>query len=156
MLNTILFEEVQNLRENKWVYVLYAVLLLLPYSFFSLLKSGELDLFSAAFLLFLFIVLVAVSRASLRVKVYTEGIVYRFLGFKGEVLVSAVLKAEVIKLRPIVQFGGYGVRWLGNQVLFATKGDYALALHLNSGKTLYLGTQKPEEMERAIQAWNCA
>jgi hypothetical protein len=63
-----------------------------------------------------------------------------------------VKSAEVRTYSAIWEYGGYGYRYtFGNGRALNVSGDKGLQLELSSGKKLLLGTQKAEELNKALE-----
>ncbi|MGB5272717.1 MAG: hypothetical protein WBN39_01570, partial [Flavobacteriaceae bacterium] len=59
-------------------------------------------------------------------------------------------KAEIIKYR----FVGFGIRLSFKYgTVYNIKGNLGMALHLKDGKKYLIGTQKPEELQKAIASF---
>jgi hypothetical protein len=58
----------------------------------------------------------------------------------------------VRQYKPIWEYGGYGYRYrFGAGTALNVSGNKGLQLILSNGKKLLLGTQKPQELEKAIR-----
>lgn len=85
-----------------------------------------------------------------------DGIYYRFLPFQPrykKISWDRVSKASVRKYHPIAEYGGWGLRLglFGKGQAFNVSGDKGLQLVYDNGKKFLLGTQRPQEMEAALQ-----
>ena len=55
--------------------------------------------------------------------------------------------------RPIVEYGGWGIRWsLRKGRAYNVSGDKGVQLVFKSGKRLLIGSQRAEELEKAIRS----
>ncbi len=63
-----------------------------------------------------------------------------------------IKKAEVIKYNPIRDLGGWGIKTSldRNKKAFNISGKYGLSLELQNGKTIIIGTKKPEEISKIL------
>lgn len=62
-----------------------------------------------------------------------------------------IIQAEVIKYSPIRDYGGWGIRKsFKNGTAYNIKGNQGIKLLLSNQKTLLIGTQKPQEVQRII------
>ena len=58
---------------------------------------------------------------------------------------------EILDYRPVAHYGGWGIRFSPSRGKALTvAGSTGLKLHLKSGKDLLLGTQRREEISRAM------
>ena len=158
MKGKILFEEEQTFV-GTWTWYL-----LLSITAFSLVpgivilatsEEMETGLFSIG-IVFLIMSGVILLHAVMRLQLTVDGsaIYYRFSPFirSERKLQKADIQAiNVRKYRPIWEFGGHGYRFrIGSGRALSVVGKHGLQLILSNGKRLLIGTQKPEELERAI------
>ena len=54
--------------------------------------------------------------------------------------------------RPLLEFGGWGIRWRPGRTAWSIRGNQAAAVTLKSGKQIYVGSQHPQRLAGAIQA----
>lgn len=54
--------------------------------------------------------------------------------------------------RPIVEFGGWGIKWRPSRTAWTIRGNQAAAVTLKSGKQIYVGSEHPQRLAGAIQA----
>ena len=55
--------------------------------------------------------------------------------------------------RPIAEYGGWGIRWSPtNGMAYNVSGNMGVQLELTNGKKLLIGSQRPDELERAIKS----
>ena len=93
-------------------------------------------------------ILVLFAYMRLETKIDAHGISMRYVPFiKKNIPWSEVASAKVVKYG----FVGYGIR-LGSKfgTVYNTKGNKGLALVLQNGKKLCIGTQRPKELEQII------
>jgi hypothetical protein len=66
---------------------------------------------------------------------------------------ASVLVVEVVSVRPIRDYGGWGNRLGrdGERAILA-RGDRGVRIHLAGGGRLLIGSQRPEELARAIDS----
>ncbi|MDH3227573.1 MAG: hypothetical protein OEM67_10870 [Thermoleophilia bacterium] len=65
---------------------------------------------------------------------------------------TEVLSATSIQYRPLVEFGGWGVRGVGKRKAWTARGDRAVSLELTEGRQLLIGSDRPERLEDRIRA----
>ncbi len=64
-----------------------------------------------------------------------------------------VVAMDPVTYRPIREFGGWGIRFArGGKSAWATRGNKALKVELKNGKTVYVGSDKPERLLSRIVA----
>jgi hypothetical protein len=102
------------------------------------------------------IILVLFMFSELETEISDRGVSYKFFPFhwKSRTIVwGDIEKAFIRKYRPIIEYGGWGLRLgiFGNGRLLSVSGNMGLQLILKSGKRLLLGTRKPEELEKVIK-----
>ena len=155
------FYEVQKFRQ-KWLWIL---LLIIPSSMiFKLIKwsQAQEDIFANASHLFiigsyLFVFLLFIF-SRLKTKINKSGIYFRFLPFHykfHEIKWIDVKRAYVRQYDPISEYGGWGLRLglFGKGKAYNTMGDMGLQLELNDGKKILFGTQKPKDIEQALEVF---
>ena len=59
-------------------------------------------------------------------------------------------KAEALTYRPIMEYGGWGIRFGKNGKAYNVSGNKGVLLTLSKGKTILIGSQKHEELSLAI------
>lgn len=90
----------------------------------------------------------------LKTTVTKDRINFRFYPFhlkEQEYSLSDIEKMEVVKYNPIGEYGGWGIRGIGNNKAFNVKGSQGLKIHFKNGSKILLGTQKPQELQKVIQ-----
>ncbi len=60
-------------------------------------------------------------------------------------------EANLRTYRPLAEYGGWGIRGLGKNRALNMSGNKGLQLVFRSGKRLLIGTNKPEDLENALQ-----
>ncbi|NNF33424.1 MAG: hypothetical protein HKN68_04915 [Saprospiraceae bacterium] len=78
-----------------------------------------------------------------------KNIVYRFIPFHRKahsIPWDEVESAEVVKYRPIMEYGGWGIRYGRKGKAYNTKGNKGLEIITKDGKNLLIGTQEPEQL----------
>lgn len=72
--------------------------------------------------------------------------------FRRALSTAGVTRVEVVRYRPLRDYGGWGVRFGrdGERVLNA-RGDRGVRLHLADGSKLLIGSQRPEALAQAVR-----
>lgn len=86
---------------------------------------------------------IAVTRTSVEIRWFPFA--------RRSVDLEQILRAEAVTYRPLRQFGGWGIR-IGTQGAraYSMSGDRAVALTLDDGTQLYLGSLEPAALAGAI------
>jgi len=92
---------------------------------------------------------------NLTVEVRQDGIFYRFFPFQRsfkKITIRQLKNYQVTTCRPIRDYGGWGIRYTlkGNKA-YIIKGNTGVKLEFFSGKHVFIGSQRPEEMFQAIK-----
>jgi hypothetical protein len=113
-------------------------------------------LLSGALLWPAFAVAVVVAVWFLRLKLVTEvrdnGLYICFVWLWPERTIpwDQVRSVETRTYRPIRDFGGWGVRWAARGIVYHARGNRGARMVLASGERVLVGSQRPEELARAI------
>src|SRR5579883_2304075 len=91
--------------------------------------------------------------AKLTVEVGGGEIRVRFFPFlKKAIALSEVVSCESRTYRPILEYGGWGVRYsLRNGWAYNVRGNRGVQLRLKDGKRILIGSQRPEELAEALR-----
>jgi len=104
----------------------------------------------------LVVVLVALlySRAYLDVDVNGEGvtIAFRYLWPARHISFADIVAVEMRRYRPLLDYGGWGVRFGLAGWAYTTGGNLGVKLRLRRGTPVLIGTGRPRELEAAIRA----
>lgn len=89
------------------------------------------------------------------VEVSGEGISYRFPPFirKGKLVRKTdIAEYAIRRYKPVMEYGGWGIRWGGGKTgdAFNVKGNTGLQLRLQNGKKILFGTQRPDALRAAM------
>jgi hypothetical protein len=57
---------------------------------------------------------------------------------------------ETRTYRPIRDFGGWGVRWAARGIVYHARGKHGARLVLASGERVLIGSQRADDLARAI------
>ena len=65
---------------------------------------------------------------------------------------DSIVSLESVRYRPLVEFGGWGVRGAGKKKAWTARGDRAVVVGLKEGRRLYVGSDHPQRLEDAIRS----
>ncbi len=162
--NSVIYKE--NLRfRSGWLWVLLIsidvlILFLLVRSMVDKGLSNEhsnepLGMLIAFIILFWVNLLIASIRLS--IKISEEGLYYRYFPFHSGWRVipwKSVAKVYVRTYNPIIEYGGWGIRWgiMGAGKAYTTGGTYGIQIHFINHQKVLLGTYRPKEAELALKS----
>jgi len=92
--------------------------------------------------------------SELQLEIRDKAIYYRFPVFSSTMKRIGMESLESWEVRRygFFEYGGYGVKHtLKRKTAFIVRGNMGLELKLKDGKTVMIGTQRPEELEIAMQ-----
>ncbi|MEA2095626.1 MAG: DUF6141 family protein [Candidatus Cloacimonadota bacterium] len=152
--------EVQQFRQI-WIWFLIILLAGIAwYSFFQQIIFGKPFGSNPAPDLAMWITLIAVGigiplffySVKLTVEVSKDGIYIRFFPlYTRTVLFRDLKNYEVRQYRPILDYGGWGIRWdSGKGWAYNVSGNRGVQLELANGKRLMIGSQNPEKLAEMI------
>jgi hypothetical protein len=86
-------------------------------------------------------------------EVAPDGVFVRFIPLtKRRIGFEQIVSCEARTYRPILEYGGWGVRFWLSGTAYNVSGNQGVQLRLASGRRLLIGSQRAEELARAIQA----
>jgi hypothetical protein len=103
-----------------------------------------------------FVVSLVVAVWFLRLKMVTEvrdeGLFVDFVWLWPERTIpwDQIRSVEARTYRPIRDFGGWGVRWAARGIVYHARGNRGARLVLASGERVLIGSQRTDELARAI------
>ena len=166
---TAYYKEIQKFTQT-WLWALLGVSLIpsvgfITYGFLSQLLTGipwgdkpmsdvGLTILTVSIWVIMGGILAMFISAELQFEIKDKAIYYRFtiLSPKLKRIGMEDLESWEVRRFGFFEFGGYGVRHkLNKTTAFIVKGRMGLELKLKEGKTIMIGTQKPEEVKKAIQ-----
>jgi hypothetical protein len=106
------------------------------------------------FILLYLIIFILFQSTRLITEIDDREIRYRFYPFQTRfktILRSDIEKMEVITYRPIIDYGGWGVRFGRKGMAYNVSGNIGLLISRKNGKTILIGTQKPDEMKEKLE-----
>ncbi len=101
------------------------------------------------------VALPAVLCLVMRLEVYVgkDALYVRFIPLRSRrIPYEKIVRCEPCAYRPILQYGGWGIRWGGpKNWAYTMRGNRGVRLYLEGGQRLLIGSQAPEELARAIE-----
>jgi hypothetical protein len=110
-----------------------------------------------AVIIFFISIFVLFNVCKLVVNIDRFGIEFRFIPFQRKtrkIEWKLIESFEVRKYKPILEYGGWGIRYGLNGKAYNVKGNMGLQLKLKDGKKILLGTQKPDELKEFLLKMN--
>lgn len=156
-----LFQEKQKFTQ-WWIWLIHISILLIFLSgvYIQIVRKEPFgnNPASDGLLLFIFVILLGLNllflSLNLKTRITNDKIYFKFYPFhttKQEYLISDIQEMKVIKYKPILDYGGWGIRGFGNDKAFNVKGNMGLKILFKDGKKRLIGTQKPEELQQVIK-----
>ncbi len=150
----LLFTEKQKFNQ-WWIWViLISANLINAIIVYQALQSNETNkVMIIVYFIALIVVLILFCLISLTTKITEKEIAIRFFPFhfkERKYLFSEIEKAEVIQYNPIMDYGGWGIRYGIKGKAFNIRGNRGLKLTFKTKRTLLIGTQNPEELKKII------
>lgn len=65
---------------------------------------------------------------------------------------SEIVAMRPVTYRPMMEFGGWGIRGFGKKRAWTARGNRALVLELEGGRELYVGSDHPQRLEERIRS----
>ena len=148
------YYEVQRL-DTIWPLGIFAFAIVSNWVLYFLLRHDDLSFFYVSMAS---IVLVCSFLLMLRLytKVNAEGIHYRFFPFHiswKTILWKDIKVAEMRRFRPLVEYGGYGLRYGKSGYAYILSGNIGLQLDYNDQKKLLIGTNSYQDMQDHIKVY---
>jgi hypothetical protein len=76
-----------------------------------------------------------------------------FAGFRLlHIPIDSIVSVEMTTFRPILDFGGWGMRWNGDMWAYFMSGTEGVIIVTNQGKKCLIGSDIPERLVQVIQA----
>jgi hypothetical protein len=91
--------------------------------------------------------------AKLVTEVRSDGLYIRFYAFHRsfhKIPLENVARFEARTYKPILEYGGWGVRWTMKGKAYNVSGNRGVRLDFKDGKHLLIGSQRPDELAQAI------
>lgn len=107
-------------------------------------------------LVFCVVITLLFLKAKLITELRGDGLYIRFVPFHlsfRKIPLQDVTKVEARTYHPIMEYGGWGIRWnpcIGGRA-YNVSGNRGVRLDFSNGKHLMVGSQRPDELHRAIE-----
>ena len=92
----------------------------------------------------------------LETEVRPEGLYVRFFPIHTQYrkfTADSLSEYYVCKYRPVLEYGGWGIRYSSKGKAYNMSGNKGVQLILKSGKRLLIGSKRPQELAEAINAF---
>jgi hypothetical protein len=102
------------------------------------------------------VVIVFLFSMRLDTEITDEGIYVQFFPFhlhRRFYPKASIQEIYVREYKPILEYGGYGIRYSFSGKAYNVRGKMGLQLKFKDGGKLLIGTQKMEEMEDILKRW---
>ena len=141
-----LFEETQKFTQ-WWLWVVLGLSFLLPI-------TPDINNTPFSYFLVMIITVVFVNSMKLRICVNSKGLNYQFFPFhfkKKHIKTEDIKYVESLKYSPIMDYGGWGIRYRFKGKCYNVKGNYGVKVFLKNGSNILFGSQKHKELEASLK-----
>jgi hypothetical protein len=148
----VIYEEVQPF-DQIWIWLLLGMELVIIVSAFLL--SGQPIWTVALGLGAMTFTMALLSSLKLYTRIDSMGVHYRMTPFHFKEQTIPWEDIDLIHVRkysPIMEYGGWGIRYGRSGKAFNVRGNYGIQIVRKNGKKLLLGTQRPEDAARQLSA----
>ncbi len=148
----VAFEEVQPF-DQVWLWLLLGIELVILV--IVLLTTGQPFWTVGLGLGAMTLTMALLSSLKLITRIDSVGIHYRMVPFHFKVQTipwEDVDQVHVRQYSPIVEYGGWGMRYGRSGKAFNVRGNYGIQIVKKGGKKLLLGTQRPDDASRQLSA----
>ena len=157
-MENVYFYEKQRFNQ-WWLWLLLAFIGYFVFEpvYFSIMENASLSSDQWVGFIILGLVVLLFLLVKLETKIKNDGIYVRFFPFIPKFKFfpwESISIAVVRKYSPLMEYGGWGVRWGGNGTAYNVKGNKGLQLKFKSGNALLVGTQKPDELQKVLEELN--
>ena len=143
-----IFYEIQQFRQIWiWLIILIVVIVLsIP------IVSGVLNIFlSIIFFLFGFGFIWLFYSMKLVTEVKDAGIQITFTPFTNFIIpFNKIRSYKIREYRPILEYGGWGIRFNMNGKAYTVSGKIGLQIELSNGKEILIGTENPDKLLKSL------
>lgn len=99
-------------------------------------------------------ILILVRCSRLTTEVNRSGLYIQYFPFHlspQKIPLEHVIRFEIKTYKPFRDYGGYGIRYGAGGKAYNVSGDRGVNLKFTTGRDLLIGSQRPEELARALQ-----
>ena len=150
--NEKIFYEIQQFRQ-KWI---WTILLIVLFVLFLPIISGIISILLGVILIltgFCFIWLFYSMKLITEIK--GDSIHIKFSPFTTQIIpFSEIIKYEIRQYRPIIEYGGWGIRFNRSGKAYTVSGNIGIQIQLSVGKGILIGTQQPNEFLQAMKLYD--
>ena len=150
--NEKIFYEIQQFRQ-KWI---WTILLIVLFVLFLPIISGMVSILLGVILIltgFCFIWLFYSIKLITEIK--GDSIHIKFSPFTTQIIpFSEIIKYEIRQYRPIIEYGGWGIRFNRSGKAYTVSGNIGIQIQLSAGKGILIGTQQPNEFLQAMKLYD--
>jgi len=150
--NEKIFYEIQQFRQ-KWI---WTILLIVLFVLFLPIISGMVSILLGVILIltgFCFIWLFYSMKLITEIK--GDSIHIKFSPFTTQIIpFSEIIKYVIRQYRPIIEYGGWGIRFNRSGKAYTVSGNIGIQIQLSVGKGILIGTQQPNEFLQAMKLYD--
>ena len=150
--NDKIFYEIQQFRQ-KWI---WTILLIVLFVLFLPIISGIVSILLGVILIltgFCFIWLFYSMKLITEIK--GDSIHPKILPFTTQIIpFSEIIKYEIRQYRPIIEYGGWGIRFNKSGKAYTVSGNIGIQIQMSTGKGILIGTQQPNEFLQAMKLYD--
>jgi hypothetical protein len=146
----LVYEESQPFSQ-LWVWILMALELVI--GVIALFQSGQALWTIGMGLGAMTITMAVLGALNLYTRIDAEGVHFRMKPFhlrEQTIAWEEIDQIHVRRYQPIMEYGGWGIRYGRNGKAFNVRGDYGIQIVKKNGKRVLIGTQRPDEVARHL------
>lgn len=140
--HAVSFREVQRFRQ-PWLWALLAVVAVV-----SVVSGGPVGVVVAG------VVVVFMWSLRLETEVREDGVYLKLAPLHRSfrhVAWDAIESVESVRYRPLLEYGGWGIRWRPGKLAYNVSGSRGVRLGRPDDRELLVGSQRPDELATAIR-----
>jgi len=143
-----IFYEIQQFRQI-WIWLIILIIVIVLY---IPIISGALNIFlSIIFFLFGFGFIWLFYSMKLVTEVKEAGIQITFTPFTNFIIpFNEIKNLEIREYRPILEYGGWGIRFNRTGKAYTVSGKIGLQVELFNGKKILIGTEKSDDLLKSL------
>lgn len=134
-------------------WIRFGAVLFILYLFFTIVNVDDLGILLKILILFPLSILTVLIWWTLLTEIDSENIYIKAKPFLNKKIPFTDIESWTIRTyRPIMEYGGWGIRFSRKGTAYNVSGNKGLQLALNSGKNILIGTQKPDGIRRILKS----